>query len=179
MVGGGVGGIEAEAGMLGQPVYFLTPDVVGVNLTGTPQPGVTATDVVLTITEMLRKAKVVGKFVEFHGEGAANLSAAERDWLLAVAEFDRREGWAQWGVVSCAAWLSWQVSLDLRAAREKVRVARSLAKFPLISEAMGNGSLSYSKVRAITRIAEPATERSLVAMALAGTTNHVERMLSG
>lgn len=112
-------------------------------------------------------------------QGAANLSAAERDWLLAVAEFDRREGWAQWGVVSCAAWLSWQVSLDLRAAREKVRVARALAKFSLISEAMGNGSLSYSKVRAITRIAEPATESSLVAMALAGTTNHVERIVSG
>ncbi|MGC4045177.1 MAG: aconitase family protein [Armatimonas sp.] len=74
IVGWGVGGIEAEAGMLGQPVYFLTPDVVGVNLTGALKPGVTATDLVLTITEMLRTAKVVGKFVEFHGEGAASLS---------------------------------------------------------------------------------------------------------
>ena len=74
IVGWGVGGIEAEAGMLGQPVYFLTPDVVGVHLTGALQPGVTATDLVLTITEMLREAKVVGKFVEFHGEGAASLS---------------------------------------------------------------------------------------------------------
>jgi len=70
-------------------------------------------------------------------QGAANLSAAERDWLLAVAEFDRREGWACWGVVSSAAWLSWQVGPDLRAAREKVRVARSLLEFPLISAAMG------------------------------------------
>jgi aconitate hydratase len=78
IVGWGVGGIEAEAGMLGQPVYFLTPDVVGVNLTGRLNPGVTATDLVLTITEMLRKAKVVGKFVEFHGEGAASLSLTDR-----------------------------------------------------------------------------------------------------
>jgi aconitate hydratase len=69
VVGWGVGGIEAEAGMLGQPVYFLTPDVIGVNLTGVLREGCTATDLVLTITEMLRKAKVVGKFVEFFGEG--------------------------------------------------------------------------------------------------------------
>lgn len=66
IVGWGVGGIEAEAGMLGQPIYFLTPDVVGVHLSGSLQPGVTATDLVLQITEMLRQAKVVGKFVEFH-----------------------------------------------------------------------------------------------------------------
>ena len=78
IVGWGVGGIEAEAGMLGQPVYFLTPDVVGVHLKGALNPGVTATDLVLTITEMLRKAKVVGKFVEFHGAGAASLSLTDR-----------------------------------------------------------------------------------------------------
>jgi len=78
IVGWGVGGIEAEAGMLGQPVYFLTPDVVGVHLTGKLREGVTATDLVLTITEMLRKAKVVGKFVEYHGEGAASLSVTDR-----------------------------------------------------------------------------------------------------
>ena len=78
VVGWGVGGIEAEAGMLGQPVYFLTPDVVGVHLTGALNPGVTATDLVLRVTEMLRAAKVVGKFVEFHGEGAASLSVVDR-----------------------------------------------------------------------------------------------------
>jgi aconitate hydratase len=78
IVGWGVGGIEAEAGMLGQPVYFLTPDVVGVHLKGALKAGVTATDLVLTITEMLRKAKVVGKFVEFHGAGAASLSLTDR-----------------------------------------------------------------------------------------------------
>ena len=85
IVGWGVGGIEAEAGMLGQPVYFLTPDVVGVNLTGSLKPGVTATDLVLTITETLRKAKVVGKFVEFHGTGAVSLSLTDRATIANMA----------------------------------------------------------------------------------------------
>jgi len=78
VVGWGVGGIEAEAGMLGQPVYFLTPDVVGVELKGKLREGVTATDLVLTITELLRKEKVVGKFVEFFGEGTASLTLPDR-----------------------------------------------------------------------------------------------------
>ena len=78
VVAWGVGGIEAEAGMLGQPVYFLTPDVVGVHLKGKLSEGVTATDLVLTVTELLRKAKVVGKFVEFFGEGTASLSVPDR-----------------------------------------------------------------------------------------------------
>jgi aconitate hydratase len=78
VVGWGVGGIEAEAGMLGQPVYFLTPDVVGVELTGRLPEGATATDLVLTVTEMLRKEKVVGKFVEFFGAGTATLAVPDR-----------------------------------------------------------------------------------------------------
>jgi aconitate hydratase len=78
VVGWGVGGIEAEAGMLGQPVYFLTPDVVGVELTGALREGITATDLVLTVTELLRKEKVVGKFVEFFGEGTASLAVPDR-----------------------------------------------------------------------------------------------------
>jgi aconitate hydratase len=78
VVGWGVGGIEAEAGMLGQPVYFLTPDVVGVHMTGSLREGVTATDLALTVTQMLRKAKVVGKFVEFYGPGAAALPVVDR-----------------------------------------------------------------------------------------------------
>jgi aconitate hydratase len=85
VVGWGVGGIEAEAGMLGQPVYLLTPDVVGVNLTGKLREGVTATDLVLTITEMLRKEKVVGKFVEFFGEGTASLSLTDRATIANMA----------------------------------------------------------------------------------------------
>ena len=85
IVGWGVGGIEAEAAMLGQPVYILTPDVVGVCLGGSLAEGVTATDLVLRVTEMLRKAKVVGKFVEFHGEGAANLSVTDRATIANMA----------------------------------------------------------------------------------------------
>ena len=78
VVGWGVGGIEAEAGMLGQPVYFLTPEVVGVHLTGALREGVTATDLVLHITQMLRAKKVVGKFVEFYGQGATSLAVTDR-----------------------------------------------------------------------------------------------------
>ena len=78
VVGWGVGGIEAEAGMLGQPVYFLTPDVVGFEFTGKLREGVTATDLVLTVTEILRKEKVVGKFVEFFGEGTSGLALPDR-----------------------------------------------------------------------------------------------------
>jgi aconitate hydratase len=78
VVGWGVGGIEAEAGMLGQPVYFLTPDVVGVHLKGRLREGCTATDLVLTVTELLRREKVVGKFVEFFGEGTASLALPDR-----------------------------------------------------------------------------------------------------
>ncbi|ALQ52365.1 aconitate hydratase [Nitrosomonas ureae] len=85
VVGWGVGGIEAEAGMLGQPVYFLTPDVVGVNLTGQLREGVTATDLVLTITEMLRRSNVVGKFVEFYGEGTASLTLPDRATIANMA----------------------------------------------------------------------------------------------
>jgi aconitate hydratase len=85
IVAWGVGGIEAEAGMLGQPVYFLTPDVVGVHLSGSLREGVTATDLVLTLTELLRKAKVVGKFVEYFGEGAASLSLADRATIANMA----------------------------------------------------------------------------------------------
>jgi aconitate hydratase len=85
IVAWGVGGIEAEAGMLGQPVYFLTPDVVGVHMSGSLMEGVTATDLVLRVTEMLRAAKVVGKFVEFHGEGAASLPATDRATIANMA----------------------------------------------------------------------------------------------
>ena len=85
VVGWGVGGIEAEAGMLGQPVYFLTPDVVGFELTGRLREGVTATDLVLTVTEVLRKHKVVGKFVEFFGEGTASLALPDRATIANMA----------------------------------------------------------------------------------------------
>jgi len=85
VVGWGVGGIEGEAAMLGQPVYLLTPDVVGVALTGQLREGCTATDLVLTVTQLLRSHKVVGKFVEFFGEGARTLSVPDRATLANMA----------------------------------------------------------------------------------------------
>ena len=85
VVGWGVGGIEAEAGMLGQPVYMLTPDVIGVELKGALNEGITATDLVLTVTEMLRREKVVGKFVEFFGEGTASLAVPDRATIANMA----------------------------------------------------------------------------------------------
>jgi aconitate hydratase len=85
VVGWGVGGIEAEAGMLGQPVYFQTPEVIGVNLKGSLREGVTATDLTLRLTEILRKAKVVGKFVEFYGEGTEALALADRATIANMA----------------------------------------------------------------------------------------------
>ena len=85
MLGWGVGGIEAEAVMLGQPIYMLAPDVVGVRLTGGLQPGVTATDMTLRIVEMLREHGVVGKFVEFFGPGMKALSLADRATIANMA----------------------------------------------------------------------------------------------
>ncbi len=102
IVGWGVGGIEAEAGMLGQPVYFLTPDVVGVNLTGSLREGVTATDLALEVTEALRAAKVVGKFVEFFGAGAASLPLPDRATIANMApEYGATMGFFPIDEVSC------------------------------------------------------------------------------
>src|SRR5213078_4013444 len=103
VVAWGVGGIEAEAGMLGQPVYFLTPDVVGVNLTGKLREGVTATDLVLAVTELLRKAKVVGKFVEFFGEGARSLAVPDRATIANMApEYGATAGYFPVDEETCA-----------------------------------------------------------------------------
>lgn len=85
VVGWGVGGIEAEAGMLGQPLYFVTPEVIGFKLTGSLAEGATATDLALTVTELLRKKGVVGKFVEFYGPGLANISLADRATVANMA----------------------------------------------------------------------------------------------
>ena len=93
---------------------------------------------------------------------------------MLIAEFDRREGWADGLSHSCAHWLSWKCGIDIGAAREKVRVARALEGLPLISAAMARGALSYSKVRALTRVATPHNEDSLLLIAMHGTASHVE-----
>ena len=110
-------------------------------------------------------------------EFAGHLAAAECRWLLLVAEFDRRNGADAWGCRSTAHWLTWQCGLDLRAAREKVRVARALEDLPAIAAGFGAGELSYSKVRAMTRVATPDNEGALVTMAEHSTAVHVERIV--
>ncbi|MPY88608.1 MAG: DUF222 domain-containing protein [Luteitalea sp.] len=97
--------------------------------------------------------------------------------VTVIRQFDERAGWYDGGCLSCAHWLSWRTGLDPGAAREKVRVARALARLPLISAAMQRGELSYSKVRALSRIATPENESRLVGVARGGTTAHVERVV--
>ena len=110
---------------------------------------------------------------------AGHLAAAECRWLSFVAEYDRREGWAQWGCWSCAMWLGWKCGIARRSAQEKVRVARALAELPLITAEFSRGRLSYSQVRALTRVAEPATEAGLVEIARNGTVAQLERLVRG
>lgn len=107
--------------------------------------------------------------------GAVRLAAATAAWLRLIAEFDAREGWAGYGIRSCAHWLSWQCGLSPNAAREHVRVARALRHLPAIAAAFGDGRLSYAKVRALTRVAEPATEAALLEFAVEATASQIER----
>ena len=109
-------------------------------------------------------------------ELAARIQAATYELLVMIREFDEREGWGE-GFQSCAHWLNWRTGLAMGAAREKVRVARALAELPRLSAAMRRGALSYSKVRALTRIATPATEASLLDFAGCATAAHVERLV--
>ncbi len=109
---------------------------------------------------------------------AADLWAATCRWLLLVGEFDRREGWAGWGVQSCAHWLSWRCGVSLVTAREHVRVGRALGDLPAIREAFARGKLSYSKVRALVRVATAESDADLCELALQGTAAQLERMLA-
>ena len=133
----------------------------------TPQNGQDATDSGLSIREL--EAQIT--------ELAGHLNAANHRWLVLIAEFDRRNGWSDGATQSCAHWLSWKCGLDLGAAREKVRVARTIETLPKISAAMATGQLSYSKARALTRVATPAIEDVLLNVALNGTTHHVETLV--
>ena len=111
-------------------------------------------------------------------ELSAHLEAATARLLDLIRAFDARGGWNT-GFRSCAAWLSWRVGLDLGAAREKVRVARALGTLPALAQALARGELSYAKVRALTRVATPATEARLLAVGRAGTAEHVARIVRG
>ncbi len=110
-------------------------------------------------------------------ELAGHLAAGECRWLQLIAEYDRRAGHETWGCRTIAHWLSWHCGLDVRSAREKVRVAHALEELPLVAEEFAGGRLSYSKVRAITRVATPATEEQLVMLAQHATAAQVERIV--
>src|SRR5215212_9268230 len=141
IVAWGVGGIEAEAGMLGQPVYFLTPDVIGVHLTGALREGVTATDLVLTITEMLRKAKVVGKFVEYFGDGAASLNVADRATIANMApEYGATMGYFPIDEESC------RYMLLTGRTEEQVATFRNYFRAQGMFGMPRQGDIEYSKV---------------------------------
>src|SRR5206468_1018899 len=111
-------------------------------------------------------------------ELSAHLDAATARLLDLIRDFDARGGWNT-GFSSCAAWLTWRVGLEPGAAREWVRVARALGTLPRLVHALARGEISYSKVRAVTRVATPETEERLLAVAKAGTAAHVERIVRG
>lgn len=130
----------------------------------TPTPGVSAGRRLATIEDEIT-------------ELAAHLNAATYRLLGLIAEFDDRCGWSVAGLKSCAHWLNWKCGIALGAAREKVRVAHALKELPLISAALCNGRVSYSKVRAMTRVATPHNEDYLLMIANHGTASHVERLV--
>ncbi len=107
---------------------------------------------------------------------AAAIDAATHCLLTQIREFDERGGWYRAGALSCAHWLNWRIGLNLGAAREKVRVAKALAALPLIDEALRRGELSYSKIRAMTRVATAANEVDLLQMARHSTASQLERI---
>ncbi|MFI5047614.1 MAG: DUF222 domain-containing protein [Acidimicrobiia bacterium] len=110
-------------------------------------------------------------------ELAGHLAAGECRWLQLLAEYDRRAGYEQWGCYSLVQWLGWHCGLDARAARDKLRVAHALEELPLIAEEFAAGRLTFSKVRALTRIATPGNEEDLVMLAQHATASHVERIV--
>ena len=124
----------------------------------------------------LRRRAETARLGDAIAELAARIQAATYELLVMVREFDEREGWGS-GFQSCAHWLNWRTGLAMGAAREKVRVARALADLPRLSAAMHRGALSYSKVRALTRVATPETEVRLLDFARCATAAHVERLV--
>ena len=108
---------------------------------------------------------------------AAHLEAAHYRLLVLLREFDEREGWAPLGARSCAHWLSFRIGIGLNAARERVRVARALAKLPQVSRALEGGELSFAKVRALTRVATPENEAGLLTFARHGTASQLEKIV--
>jgi hypothetical protein len=138
-------------------------------MTAFPATGPAVADVAPDLAEVERIGEEIARL-------ASHLNAATFRLLTLIRVFDEREGWGS-GFRSCAHWLSWRIGLAPGAAREHVRVARALAALPVISEAMRRGAISYSKARALTRVARPDTEQRLLDCALHGTAAHVEKLV--
>ena len=122
---------------------------------------------------VLKVKELAAQITELTG----HLNAGHYRWLALIAEFDRLRGWSDGSTSSCAHWLNWQCGIDMGAAREKVRVAHALEKLPRIAAAMAGGQLSYSKARALTRVACENTEEYFLSIALHGTAAHVEKLV--
>jgi Domain of unknown function (DUF222) len=134
---------------------------------------------VLTAEQRADSARSIENLKDEITRLAGHLNAANHRFLILIAEFDRREGWSDGGTQSCAHWLNWKCGIDMGTAREKVRVARALETLPRISAAMARGEVSYSKVRAMTRVACSGTEEYFLSIALHGTADHVEKLVRG
>jgi hypothetical protein len=128
-------------------------------------------------TEVAKAQHELQRLEDEIAELSASIDAATHRLLMLIAEYDRRGGWNDGSCRSCAHWLSWRIGLDLGAAREKVRVARALEKLPSISEALRRGEISYSKARAVTRVATPETEQKLLDVARNGSASQVEKIV--
>jgi hypothetical protein len=124
-------------------------------------------------------ARTTAALVDEITELAGHLNAANARFLALIAELDRRNGWAEWGVKSCSHWLNWKCGINLGAAREKLRTAHALERLPKIRAAMAEGRISYAKVRAMTRVADASNEDYLLNIALCGTAQHVEKTVRG
>src|SRR5512138_2845065 len=138
----------------------------------TPAPGPYLTD-----AERAESVRSMQRLKDEITKLAGHLNAANHRFLMLIAEFDRRKGWSDGATQSCAHWLNWKCGIAIGAAREKVRVAHALQKLPRISAAMERGELSYSKARALTRVACEGTEDYFLSIALHGTANHVETLV--
>src|SRR3954469_4107093 len=112
-------------------------------------------------------------------EGAAHVAAGMGQWLLLVGEFDRRKGYERWECRSAAFWLNWHCGIRIRTAQDQVRVGRALLDYPRIAEVLCRGELSYTKVRAITRVVTPETEATLIDLASAVPASQIERVVAG
>jgi 5-methylcytosine-specific restriction endonuclease McrA len=128
-------------------------------------------------TEVAQAQQELRRLEDEIAELSASIDAATHRLLMLIAEYDRRGGWNNGACRSCAHWLSWRTGLDLGAAREKVRVARALEKLPSVGESLRRGEISYSKARAVTRVATPETEQKLLEVARNGSASQVEKIV--